>query len=162
MKKILLMAAATTCFAMVSCGGNKQAAAETTAAAETEAPAVPEYTVIENEQVDLSQYPQDAEGYYVIFDGKDMKGWRGYGKDSIPGRWVIDQEAIHFIGSGGGEGQVGDGGDLIFAKKLKTSSFSLTGKLQRVPTQVCLCLHRRSRARIRKEAPHGADLHLCS
>ncbi|MCX4258925.1 MAG: DUF1080 domain-containing protein [Muribaculaceae bacterium] len=119
MKKILLMAAATTCFAMVSCGGNKQAAAETTAAAETEAPAVPEYTVIENEQVDLSQYPQDAEGYYVIFDGKDMKGWRGYGKDSIPGRWVIDQEAIHFIGSGGGEGQVGDGGDLIFAKKLK-------------------------------------------
>ncbi|MDE5806004.1 MAG: DUF1080 domain-containing protein, partial [Paramuribaculum sp.] len=118
MNKILMMAAATTCFAMVSCGGNKQAANDA-AAADAEAPAVPEYTVVENEQIDLSQFPQDAEGYYVIFDGKDMKGWRGYGRDTIPARWVIDDESIHFIGSGGGEGQVGDGGDLVFSKKLK-------------------------------------------
>lgn len=67
----------------------------------------------------LDQAPVDADGFVSLFDGKSFSGWRGYLKDTVPGRWVIDVDAIKFVGSGGGEAQNADGGDLIFAKKFK-------------------------------------------
>lgn len=85
MKKVILF---STCIAaaatMAACGGPgaKGKAAADTAAAETKA--VPEYTVINNATVDLAGFPQDKDGYYVIFDGKTFNGWRGYGKDHVP------------------------------------------------------------------------------
>ena len=115
MKKVILF---STCIAaaatMAACGGPgaKGKAAADTAAAETKA--VPEYTVINNATVDLAGFPQDKDGYYVIFDGKTFNGWRGYGKDHVPSKWTIDNGAIKFNGSGGGEAQDGDGGDLIY------------------------------------------------
>ena len=42
-------------------------------------------------------FPQDKDGYYVIFDGKTFNGWRGYGKDHVPSKWTIDNGAIKFI-----------------------------------------------------------------
>lgn len=128
MKKNLLLIPAAM-LVLAACGGNKNASsAENAEAAADSVPATPQYTVIEKEQVDLSTFPQDAEGYYVIFDGKNMNGWRGYGKDTIPGRWVIEDGAIKFNGSGGGEAQVGDGGDLIFGKKFKNFELDLEWK----------------------------------
>ena len=119
MKKSVLF---TTCIAltatMVSCGGQGGKKAKT-AEAEAETKASPEYTVIEKEQVDLASFPKDKDGYYVIFDGKTFNGWRGYGKDHVPSRWTIDNGAIKFNGSGGGEAQTSEGGDLIFAHKFK-------------------------------------------
>ena len=91
MKKVILF---STCIAaaatMAACGGPgaKGKAAADTAAAETKA--VPEYTVINNATIDLSGFPQDKDGYYVIFDGKTFNGWRGYGKDHVPSKWTID------------------------------------------------------------------------
>ena len=35
----------------------------------------PEYTVVEKAQVNLADYPVDADGYYVIFDGPSLNGW---------------------------------------------------------------------------------------
>lgn len=125
MKKILMLAPAALAL-MCSCGGNKAASAADSADAATDS--VPKYTVIEKEQVDLASYPKDDEGYYVIFNGKDLNGWRGYGKDSIPGRWVVEEGAIKFNGSGGGEAQNADGGDIIFAKKLKNFELELEWK----------------------------------
>ena len=104
MKKVILF---STCIAaaatMAACGGPgaKGKAAADTAAAETKA--VPEYTVINNATIDLSGFPQDKDGYYVIFDGKTFNGWRGYGKDNVPAKWTIDDGAIKFNGTGGGE-----------------------------------------------------------
>ena len=95
MKKVILF---STCIAaaatMAACGGPgaKGKAAADTAAAETKA--VPEYTVINNATIDLSGFPQDKDGYYVIFDGKTFNGWRGYGKDHVPSKWTIDNGAI--------------------------------------------------------------------
>ena len=117
MKKIIL---SSTCAALAltlaSGGGNagKAKTAGNDSAAETKAaPAVPEYTVLNNPTVDLSTYPKDKDGYYVIFDGKTFNGWRGYGKDKVPSRWTTDDGATQFNGSGGGGAQTGGGGELI-------------------------------------------------
>ena len=130
MKRVFLFAASLALIAsMASCGNqnNKKAAKD---AAETKA-AAPEYKLMDKPQVDLSEFPQDKDGYYVIFDGKTMKGWRGYGKDNVPSRWVVDDGAIKFNGSGGGEAQAGDGGDLIFAHKFKNFELEFEWKVSK-------------------------------
>lgn len=117
---------------IVACGGvskkSKNSAADTsdTKSAENK---LPEYKVLNNPQVSLSGFTKDKDGYIVIFDGKDMEGWRGYGKDYIPGKWTLDNGAIKFNGSGGGEAQDGDGGDLIFAHTFKNFEFEFEWKV---------------------------------
>jgi len=91
---------------------------------------MPEYRVIEKQVVDLSEFQVDEDGYIVIFDGT-FKGWRGYGKDHVPTKWTIDDGAIKFNGSGGGEAQDGDGGDLIFASKFKNFELELEWKVSK-------------------------------
>lgn len=128
-----------TCFIaiglMTACGeGNKQTGkAETTPANETIAAttAVPEYEVIEKPTVDLSGYAKDKNGYISIFDGKTFKGWRGYGKDSVPSKWIIEDGSIKFNGSGGGEAQDNSGGDLIFAHKFKNFELEVEWKVSK-------------------------------
>lgn len=115
MKKILLIAAcAALVLTAVSCKNKKKAPA-----AEPEAGAVPEYTVAQNPQIDLSTLPVDKDGYIVLFDGKTLNGWRGYGKDKAGSRWTVDEGAIKFTGSGAGEAQTDEGGDLIFTHVFK-------------------------------------------
>lgn len=82
-------------------------------------PGAPAYISVDKPQVDLSSLPKDKDGYYVIFDGKTLDGWRGYGKDKAPSRWKVENGCIKFSGSGSGEGQTGEGGDLIFAHRFK-------------------------------------------
>ncbi|MDE7128395.1 MAG: DUF1080 domain-containing protein [Bacteroidales bacterium] len=115
MKKIFFYAAAAaSVFAMSSCScqNNSQ---ETPATKSN----CPEYTVVDKAQADLSAYAQDADGYYVIFDGKSLDGWRGYGKDHVPARWTIEDGCLKFSGTGTGEGQTAEGGDIIFAHKFQ-------------------------------------------
>ena len=131
MKKILTFAAMSAAVvALASCSCQNNAKKGEAAAPETKSGA-PEYTVVDKPQVDLSEFPQDKDGYYVIFDGKTMKGWRGYGKDNVPSRWVVDDGAIKFNGSGGGEAQAGDGGDLIFAHKFKNFELEFEWKVSK-------------------------------
>lgn len=127
MKKTVLFASAVFCVAMASCSGNKAAKTEEAAAAADSVPAVT-YTTLDKEQVDLSAFPQDKDGYYVIFDGKTLNGFRGYGRDTIPARWTVEDGAIKFSGSGGGEAQQATGGDLIFGKKFKNFEMELEWK----------------------------------
>ena len=88
-------------------------------------PNCPEYVVVNRPQVKLEDFPMDADGFYVIFNGNEkMQGWRGYGKDNIPSRWSVEDGCIKFTGSGGGEAQTGEGGDLLFAHKFKNFIFS--------------------------------------
>ena len=116
MKKTLMFAAcAAMVFSMASCKNGNKKAAETA----TEEPAAPEYTVVEKEQVDLSQFPQDADGYYVIFDGTSTNGWRGYGKDALPARWSIEDGCLKFTGTGSGEGPERRFGEGINAEDLQ-------------------------------------------
>ena len=91
----------------------------------------PEYTILEKTQYDLSKFALDSEGFYILFDGKTLNGWRGYNRNDVPARWSVDaaEGAIKFSGSGQGEAQEGDGGDLIFGRKFKNFEFSMDWKV---------------------------------
>lgn len=113
----------------VACGSGAKKNAATDNGVDTTESNVPEYEVLDNPQVDLSQFQTDEDGYVVIFNGKDFTGWRGYGKERVPGKWTIEDEAIKFNGSGGGEAQDGDGGDIIFAHKFKNFELKFDWKV---------------------------------
>jgi hypothetical protein len=141
--KNLIIGASVIClaFALASCvGGSKKSlekAAEpweavTIETVETVVPATdkcPEYTVLDKTQYDLSKFAMDKDGYYIIFDGETFNGWRGYCRDTVPARWSIDEGAIKFTGSGEGEAQYEDGGDLIFGHKFKNFELSFEWKV---------------------------------
>ncbi|MDR1153921.1 MAG: DUF1080 domain-containing protein [Bacteroidales bacterium] len=132
--KNVILGASALClvFALASCGGSSsKKPAEVPDASEKAAPAVPEYTVLEKPQVDLSKFTTDKDGYVILFDGKSMNGWRGYGRDDMPGKWSVDNGALKFTGSGTGEGQEKDGGDVIFAHKFKNFEVSIDWKISK-------------------------------
>jgi len=104
MKKVLFMAALASAAMLASCGGNA-----TKKTAEKEA--------------------EDDANTVVLFDGTSLKGWRGYNKTEVPSRWVIEDGCLKFNGSGGGEAQAGDGGDLIFDQKFKNFELELEYKV---------------------------------
>ena len=102
MKKVLMMAAMVSMLA--SCGGNANKAAEA----------------------------EDDANTIVLFDGSSLEGWRGYGKDHVPARWSIEDGCLKFSGSGGGEAQTGEGGDIIYAaQKFKNFELELEWKVSK-------------------------------
>ena len=140
MKRTFVFGAALA--AMVACGGPKAQelvigevtyVGEPTEVAMTPTtPNCPDYVVVNNPQVDLAAFPVDAEGFHVIFNGNEkMQGWRGYGKDHIPSRWTVEDGCIKFAGSGGGEAQTGEGGDLIFTHKFKNFILEMEWKVSK-------------------------------
>ncbi len=132
MKNVFLsVTCAALALSLVACGGNakkgENKSEEKTAKTESK---VPEYRVLDNPQVDLSKFAKDADGYITIFDGT-FNGWRGYGKDAVPGKWTIEDGCIKFNGTGGGEAQNSDGGDLIFAHKFKNFELQIEWKVSK-------------------------------
>ena len=115
-----------SCFMLVTllmaCVGGKKNVEEST---------VPEYVVVNNPQIDLADFEVDADGFISIFNGKDFTGWRGYGKEHVPTKWTIEDGAIKFNGSGGGEAQDGDGGDIIFTHKFKNFELQFEWKVDK-------------------------------
>ena len=123
MRRFILWAAATVlALTAVSCGGSGK---------KDKASTVPAYTVVEAPPVDLAGFPVDGDGYIVLFDGTSTKGWRGYGKDALPERWGIEDGALKFSGSGTGEGQTREGGDIIFAHAFKNFTLELEWKVSK-------------------------------
>ena len=67
------------------------------------------YVINHNPEVDLSTLTTDKDGFYVLFDGKSLDGWRGYQKDYIPSKWNLKDGCLHFNGRGEGEADNGRG-----------------------------------------------------
>lgn len=67
----------------------------------------------------------------VLFDGTSLEGWRGYNRPDLPGKWSIEDGAIKISGSGGGEAQSKDGGDIIFDRKFKNFELSFDWKVSK-------------------------------
>ncbi len=141
MKKIVYAAAAVAIIlTAVSCGnGKKKTAAPAelqwtgteTVETKVEKEGAPAYISVEKPQVDLASVPKDKDGYYVIFDGETLNGWRGYGKDNVPSRWTVEDGCIKFSGTGTGEGQTLEGGDIIFAHKFQNFQLELEWKVSK-------------------------------
>ena len=133
MKKIIYsLSCCMIAGAFIACGGgakNTEKKGTDTDSTKTTEAMKPEYTVLDKPQVDLSKFKKDKDGYIVIFDGKSTEGWRGYGKDALPGKWSIDNGTLKFTGSGKGEAQEKDGGDIIFAHKFKNFELELEWKV---------------------------------
>ncbi|MDH6356676.1 DUF1080 domain-containing protein [Parabacteroides sp. PF5-9] len=108
-KSILLVSAAVMMCVFTACGGGKSSESTSTETTTTKA----------------------DEGWISIFDGKTFEGWRGYNKTSVPSKWTIEDGAIKFNGSGGGEAQDGDGGDLIYDRKFKNFELELEWKVSK-------------------------------
>lgn len=131
MKKLVYTSSLLLSIAIASCGGKAKKTESTVVDSVVTTNALPEYKVLENPQIDLAEFKTDKDGYIVLFDGKEMKGWRGYGKDKVPGKWQVDDNAIKFNGTGGGEAQQEDGGDLIFSHKFKNFELELEYKVSK-------------------------------
>ena len=132
MKKVFFYSAAICAMmAMASCGSKTAAPAEEAA---EEASAVPAYTELDLPQFDLSTLKQDADGYYIIFDGTEESlkaNFRGYGKTEVPERWTVEDGCLTFTGTGTGEGQAPGGGDLIIAHKFQNFTLEFDWKVDK-------------------------------
>lgn len=134
--KYTLSTLAIASLLFISCGNNKKCNcgykqcrgnADSTAVA---AGAL-DFKVADKQNVDLSQYAVDKDGFITLFDGKTLNGWRGYGMDSAPESWNVEDGAIHLTGSGTGEAQMEGGGDLIFAHKFKNFELEFEYKISK-------------------------------
>ena len=132
MKKILLAVAAA--LLITGCGNKKcqcnckcagcECSTDTAAADQDY-----ELKVADKKNVDIASFPKDKDGYIVLFDGKTLNGWRGYGMDNAPKSWTVQDGAITLKGSGTGEAHAADGGDLIFAHKFQNFTLELEYKV---------------------------------
>ena len=75
-------------------GGAKKSNATEEAAAPTTT-AVSYSKSLKAPETDSLNLPIDADGYITIFDGKSLDGWRGYGKDKVPSRWIIEDGCLN-------------------------------------------------------------------
>ena len=116
---------------LASCGGGAKKSNATEEAVAPTTTAVSYSKSLKAPETDSLNLPVDADGYITIFDGKSLDGWRGYGKDKVPSRWIIEDGCLKFCGTGTGEGQTGEGGDLIFAHKFKNFELELEWKISK-------------------------------
>ena len=137
MKKILFIAASLLllascsnkkCNCQCNCGCDKCCCAQKDTAATA---AKLDYKIVEKEGIDLASLPVDKDGYYTLFDGKTLNGWRGYGMDEAPASWTVEDGAIKLKGSGTGEAQAEGGGDLIFSHKFANFEFEFEYKISK-------------------------------
>lgn len=129
MKKVFYPLACLAAGALVACGGQKSGSAQADQPNEV---ALVYSKSLKAPETDSLKLPVDENGYITIFDGKTFDGWRGYGKDKVPAKWTIEDGCIKFNGTGGGEAQDADGGDLILLISLKTLNWSWSGRLLKV------------------------------
>ena len=111
---------------LASCGGGAKKSNATEEAAAPTTTALSYSKSLKAPETDSLNLPIDADGYITIFDGR-----RGYGKDKVPSRWIIEDGCLKFCGTGTGEGQTGEGGDLIFAHKFKNFELELEWKISK-------------------------------
>jgi len=67
----------------------------------------------------------EDDGFVSLFDGKTTDGWRGYQKDHVPAKWVVEDGTLHFNPEA-----EGDGGDIMIDKKYSDFHLKLEWKIE--------------------------------
>ena len=130
-RTFLFLAGAAAVMSLASCCNNrcKNAESEESVAKTVVVEAhdnCPKYEYVLNPQFDITQLEKDEDGYYILFNGKDLTGWRGYLSDHVPELWTIEDGCIKFNGD-----KEGEGGELIFSKMFKNFDFKFEWKVEK-------------------------------
>lgn len=62
---------------------------------------------------------EKAEGWSLLFNGKNLDGWHNYGKKTVGTSWIVSDNAIYLDAKPNPDGgfQTADGGDLLTAEQ---------------------------------------------
>jgi len=82
---------------------------------------------LQNCDCDSNGIPEGGE-WVSMFDGKTLDGWRGYNRETAPAGWKVEDGAITFSVTEGGETSM-EGGDLIYDRKFKNFIFEIEWKI---------------------------------
>lgn len=75
-------------------------------------------------QNELTQ-AEKTDGFVLLFDGKTTGGWRGYQKDHVPAKWIVEDGTLHFNPKA-----EGDGGDVMIDRKFSDFHLKLEWKIE--------------------------------
>lgn len=114
----------TGCFTLILTSCHDRSNSEATLS-ETDNQAL---TVLNSPQIEVSANEVDSNGYIVLFDGKSLKGWRGYNDCKIPDNWTIKDGYLKNSSCNIKDKTNSSRGDLIFARKFKNFELSLEWK----------------------------------
>lgn len=70
-----------------------------------------------------------AAGWILLFDGESSEGWRGYGRDDVPGSWQVVDGTLHMDRSRTGVSGAEDGGDIIYHQQFQNFRIKLDWKI---------------------------------
>lgn len=74
---------------------------------------------------------EKAAGWELLFDGKSLRGWHNFNKETVGSSWKIQDEAIMLdvIAKDGGGWQAKDGGDIVSAGEYENFELLLEWKI---------------------------------
>jgi hypothetical protein len=78
-------------------------------------------------RVDLNSLKKNKKGAYILFDGSSLNGWRGYNKENVPSKWIIEDGALKFSKNPGVANP--EGGDIVFAYDFKDFELEFEWKI---------------------------------
>ena len=84
---------------------------------------ISDFPQINSPQIEFAASRTDSEGYIMLFDGKSLKGWRGYNDNKIPSNWNIENGILKLASHPSYKNQTN--GDLIFTRKFRNFELSL-------------------------------------
>jgi hypothetical protein len=73
--------------------------------------------------------PVEADGWHSLFDGSSLAEWRGYCKDSVPERWVVEDGALHLKPPSTDPPSSVGGGDLVTRGEYENFELALEWKI---------------------------------
>lgn len=74
---------------------------------------------------------EKREGWQLLFDGQNIKGWHNYGKTTMGKSWIIAENSIHLDAQPNPSGgwQAPDGGDIVSDEEFGDFELSLDWKI---------------------------------
>jgi cytochrome c len=128
MKKGLFFVAASFVLTTFGCKETPKTNTETAVNALTE-----KATVAKVEAQNVLSEAETKDGYRLLFDGKTMKGWRNFKKQTIGKDWIIDSVeqaiALNVVKKADGHWQAEDGGDIVSDDTFENYELSIDWKI---------------------------------
>lgn len=88
---------------------------------------------------------EKADGWKLLFDGKKIEHWRNFKAQGVKPKWIIQDEAMHLTGKGGG--------DLISTENYENFDFRLEWKIAEAGNSGIFILGDESGKRVYSHAP---------